>query len=201
VKFVSRLLISCLIVLFVCYYADLSGCETTHAVHCHDVPTYERGEFDARRDRPRSAAANTGNGLQAIHPLPLSPRRVQSAPDLVMPRSPTPLDYMARTRELDAMMAEVFNRISELEVQMYQIQAQVPFIRESGINSDVRVISTRDRISQLEPSVSHALRRGSGIPEAELSGGIHRSGDAPPIGQKEPSDLGEDAPRSSKARS
>jgi hypothetical protein len=105
--------------------------------------------------------------------LPLSPIRVQSAPDLVLPRSPTPLDYMARTRELDTMMAEVFNRISELEVQMYQIKAKVPFIRESGINSAVRVTSTEDWISQLELSVSQALRRGSGIPEAELSGGIH----------------------------
>jgi hypothetical protein len=150
---------------------------------------------------PRSAAANAENGQQAIPPLPLSPIRVQSAPDLVLPRSPTPLDYLARTRELDAMMAEVFNRISELEVQMSQIQAQVPFIRESGINSAVRVTSTEDRISQLELSMSQALRRGSGIPEADLSGGIHRSGDAPPIGQNDPSDLGEDAPRSSNAKS
>jgi hypothetical protein len=99
------------------------------------------------------------------------------------------------------MMAEVFNRISELEAHMSQIQAQVPFIRESGINSAVRVTSTEDRISQLELSVSQALCRGSGITEAELSGGIHQSGDAPPIGQDVPSDLGEDAPRSSKARS
>jgi hypothetical protein len=76
---------------------------------------------------------------------------------------------MARTRELDAMMAEVFDRISELEVQMCQIQAQVPFIRESGINSAVRVTSTEDRISHLELSMSQALRRGSGIPEADLS--------------------------------
>jgi hypothetical protein len=66
---------------------------------------------------------------------------------------------MARTRELDAMMAELFNRISELEVQMSQIQAQVPSIRESGINSAVRVTSTEDRISQLELSMSQALRR------------------------------------------
>jgi hypothetical protein len=40
---------------------------------------------------------------------------------------------MDRARELDAMMAEVFNRISELEVQMSQIQAKFPFIREYGI--------------------------------------------------------------------
>jgi hypothetical protein len=119
----------------------------------------------------------------------------------VLSRSPTPLDYMARTRELDAMMAELCNRISELEVQMSQIQAQVSFIRESGINSAVLFTSTEDLISQLELSMSQALRRGSGIPEAELSGGIHRSGDAPPFGQNDPSDLGEDAPRSSKARS
>jgi hypothetical protein len=79
------------------------------------------------------------------------------------------------------MMVEMFNRISELKVHMSQIQAQVPFIRESGINSAVRVTSTEDRMSQLELSMSQALRRGSGIPEVELSGGVHRSGDAPPI--------------------
>jgi hypothetical protein len=102
---------------------------------------------------PRSAAANAEYGQQAIPPLPLSPIRVRSAPDLVLPSSPTPLDYMTRTRELDAMMAEVFNRISELEVQMSQIQAQVPFIRESGINSAVRFTSTEDQISQLHYGV------------------------------------------------
>jgi hypothetical protein len=112
---------------------------------------------------------------------------------------------MARTRELDAMMTEVFNRISELEVQMSQIQAQVPFIRESGITSAVRVTSTEDRISQLELSMSQALRRGSGISEAELFGGNRRSGDAPQIGQEDPIDgridSGEDAPKSAKAKS
>ena len=86
------------------------------------------------------------------------------------------------------MMTEVFNRISELEVQMSQNQAQVPFIRESGIPSAVRFTSIEDRISQLELSMSQALRRGSGITEAELSGENHRSGDAPPIGQEDPND-------------
>jgi hypothetical protein len=52
---------------------------------------------------PRSAAVNAENVQQAIHPLPLSPTRVQPAPCLVLPHSPTPLDYMDRTRELDAM--------------------------------------------------------------------------------------------------
>jgi hypothetical protein len=154
---------------------------------------------------PRSATANADNGQQAIPPLPSSPTRAQSAPELVLPRSPTPLDYKGRTQQLDAMMTEVFNRISELEVQMSQIQAQVPFIRESGITSAVRVTSTEDRISQLELSMSQALRRGSGIPEAELFGGNRRSGDAPHIGQEDPSDgridSGVDAPKSAKAKS
>jgi hypothetical protein len=85
--------------------------------------------------------------------LPSSSIKGQSVPELVLICSPTPLDYMTRFRELDTMMTEVLNPISELEVQMSQIQAQVPFIRESCFDSAVRVTSTENRISKMELSL------------------------------------------------